>query len=137
MTEAMMAIESWVLGMAESPWILLAVLLLATIDGFFPPVPSESVVIAVAVLAMTGDGPSMWLLILVAAVGAFCGDVIAYAIGSKVPIDRLRIFQGRRGQATLAWATRALAHRGTVFILSARSEERRVGKECRIRRTEG
>lgn len=120
MTAAMAAIESWVLGMADSPWLLVAVLLLATIDGFFPPVPSESIVIGVAVLAMTGDGPNLWLLILVAAVGAFTGDLIAYTIGTKVPIDRLRIFQGTRGQASLAWARRALAQRGTVLILSAR-----------------
>ncbi|WP_181424556.1 DedA family protein [Georgenia satyanarayanai] len=116
----MAAIESWVLGMADSPWLLVAVLVLATVDGFFPPVPSESIVIGVAVLAMTGDGPNLWLLILVAAVGAFTGDVIAYTIGSRVPIDRLRIFQGRRGRASLAWARRALAQRGTVLILSAR-----------------
>lgn len=120
MSEAMAAIEAWALGMADSPWLLVAVLALATIDGFFPPVPSESVVIAVAVLAMTGEGPNLWLLILVAALGAFTGDVIAYSIGRKVPIDRLRIFQGRRGRASLAWARRALANRGTVLILSAR-----------------
>ncbi len=120
MTEAMAAIEAWVLGMADSPWLLVAVLALATIDGFFPPVPSESVVIGVAVLAMTGEGPSLWLLILVAAVGAFTGDVIAYSIGRKVPVERLRVFQGRRGRASLAWAGRALATRGTVFIISAR-----------------
>jgi len=116
----MMAIEDWVLGMADSPWLLVAVLALAMIDGFFPPVPSESIVIAVAVLAITGDGPSLWLLILFAAAGAFAGDLIAYTIGTKVPIERLRIFQGRRGQASLRWARRALVHRGTVLILSAR-----------------
>lgn len=114
------AIEAWALGLVDSWWILAAVVVLATIDGFFPPVPSESVVITVAVLTMAGEGPNLWLLIAAAAVGAFLGDVIAYTIGSKVPIHRLRIFRGRRGQASLAWATRALARRGTVFILSAR-----------------
>ena len=52
MMEMMAATEEWVIALAGSPWILLAVLALATIDGFFPPVPSESVVIAVAVLAV-------------------------------------------------------------------------------------
>jgi membrane-associated protein len=118
--EAMNAVEEFVLGLAGSPWILLAVYLLATIDGFFPPVPSESVVIAVAVLAMTGDGPSMWFLVLAAAAGAYTGDIIAYTIGTKLPLDRMRLFRGRRGQRALAWARRALAARGTVFILSAR-----------------
>ncbi|MFD1506594.1 DedA family protein [Georgenia yuyongxinii] len=120
MTEAMLAVEEVVLGLAGSPWILLAVVVLATIDGFFPPVPSESVIIAVAVLTVAGGGPSLWFLILAGAVGAFCGDLIAYTIGTKVPIDRLRIFASPRGQSMLRWAKRALARRGTVFILSAR-----------------
>lgn len=120
MMEMMAATEEWVLAMAGSPWILLAVWALSTIDGFFPPVPSESVVIAVAVLAMTGDGVNLWLLIAAAAAGAFCGDLIAYSIGRKIPVERLRIFQGRRGVAAIAWSRRTLAQRGTVFILSAR-----------------
>ncbi|WP_152201103.1 DedA family protein [Georgenia thermotolerans] len=120
MHEAMTVIQEAVLGLAGSPWILLAVVILATIDGFFPPVPSESVIIAVAVLTVAGDGPSLWLLILAGAVGAFCGDVIAYTIGTKLPIERFRLFSSRRGQATLRWAKHALARRGTVFILSAR-----------------
>ena len=120
MMEIMAATEEWVLALAGSPWILLAVWALTTIDGFFPPVPSESVVIAVAVLSITGDGINLWLLIAAAAAGAFCGDLFAYWLGSKIPIHRLRIFQGRRGRASLAWASRALESRGTVFILSAR-----------------
>jgi membrane protein DedA with SNARE-associated domain len=116
----MTVVQDVVLGLAGSPWILLAVAVLAMIDGFFPPVPSESVIIAVAVLAVAGDGPNLWLLVLAGAVGAFCGDLIAYTIGTKLPIDRLRIFSSRRGQATLRWAKHALARRGTVFILSAR-----------------
>ncbi|GAA4287689.1 DedA family protein [Georgenia daeguensis] len=118
--ELMQAVEEFVLGLAGSPWILLAVTVLATIDGFFPPVPSESIVIAVAALSVSGDAPSLWFLVLAAAVGAFSGDLIAYTIGTKVPIENLRILRGHRGQATLAWAKRALARRGAVYILSAR-----------------
>ncbi|WP_127132350.1 DedA family protein [Georgenia sp. SYP-B2076] len=114
------AVEEFVLGLTGSPWILVAVAVLATIDGFFPPVPSESIIIAVAALTMHGDGPNLWLLLAAGAVGAFCGDVIAYTIGTKVPIDRLRIFASPRGQATLNRTKHALARRGTVFILSAR-----------------
>ena len=98
MHEVMTVIQEAVLGLAGSPWILLAVAVLATIDGFFPPVPSESVIIAVAVLAVAGDGPSLWLLILAGAVGAFCGDLIAYTIGTKLPIERFRLFCSPRGQ---------------------------------------
>ena len=36
------ATEAWILAMAASPWIYPAMFAFATIDGFFPPVPSES-----------------------------------------------------------------------------------------------
>ncbi|HLS49309.1 MAG TPA: VTT domain-containing protein [Actinomycetaceae bacterium] len=120
MAEAFLAIEQWATDFAGSPWLLVVVFLLATIDGFFPPVPSESVVISVAVLAMTGAGPNLWLLIAAAAAGAICGDLIAYTIGSKIPVDRIRPLRSPRGQRTIARARRALAARGTLFILSAR-----------------
>lgn len=120
MAEAFLAIEGWVTALAGSPWLLIVVFALATIDGFFPPVPSESVVISVAVLAMTGAGPNLWLLIAAAAAGAICGDLIAYTIGAKIPIGRIRPLRGPGGQRALARARRALAARGTLFILSAR-----------------
>ncbi|TDE97638.1 DedA family protein [Occultella glacieicola] len=109
-----------ILAMAASHWVLLALFLFCTIDGFFPPVPSESVVIALASLSVAGLAPSLWLILPVAALGAFCGDVIAYLIGTRVPIRRLRLFRTKRGARALAWAESALQRRGGAFILSAR-----------------
>ena len=109
-----------ILAMAASPWALVVLVLVCTIDGFFPPIPSESAVIALASLAMAGKGPSFLLLIPAAALGAFCGDTIAYLIGTRVPVRRLRLFRTRRGQRRLDWAERTLRHRGGAFILSAR-----------------
>ena len=42
-----MGLEQWALDLAASPWIYLVMYLFATIDGFFPPIPSESVVIRI------------------------------------------------------------------------------------------
>lgn len=113
-------IEDYVLELGASPWILLAVVLLATIDGFFPPIPSESVVIAVAVLAVAGQAPSLWLLWPAAALGAFVGDQVAYSIGKHLPVDRMALLRRPGGQRTLTWAARILDSRGTMLILSAR-----------------
>lgn len=114
-------ITAWVLNLVDSPWVLLAVVLLATIDGFFPPVPSESVVIAVTVLVVAGEsGISLWWLIGAAALGAFTGDLIAYHIGRALPIERMRLFQNDRGRAALRWAEHALERRATMLIFSAR-----------------
>lgn len=113
-------LEEWILALAGSGWIYLGVYVFATIDGFFPPIPSESVVIAVAATAMVGDGPNLWLLMGAAAAGAFTGDQIAYAIGSRVDVHRVRFLRGKRGRAAVAWAEHALTHRGSSFILAAR-----------------
>lgn len=114
------AIEGWVPMLADSVWVFPALALFATIDGFFPPVPSESVVIALASLSVSQGAPNIALVILAAALGAFAGDQIAYTIGSKVDVHRLRVFRTARGRKALAWAEHALSHRGSSFILAAR-----------------
>lgn len=108
------------LELAASPLSLLFMFAFTVIDGFFPPVPSETVVIALSSLSMTGDGPPLWAILPVAAAGAFVGDVIAFSIGTKVPIRRLPWLRGARGGRIIAWAERTLAQRGGAFILSAR-----------------
>lgn len=113
-------VEGWVPVLAESLWVYPALMLFATIDGFFPPVPSESVVIALASLSVAEGSPNIVLIALAAAAGAFVGDQIAYTIGSRVDVHRLRVFRTPRGRKTLAWAEHALAHRGSSFILAAR-----------------
>jgi len=114
-------VEHWALALAASPWIYLVMYLFATIDGFFPPIPSESVVIALAAAATSSTGkPELALLLPVAAAGAWTGDQLAYLIGSKVQVHRLRIFRSGKGQAALAWAEHALERRGASFIIAAR-----------------
>ena len=113
-------LEDWVIALAGSPWIFVALYLFATIDGFFPPIPSETVVIALASLAVSTGEPNFWALGAVAAAGAFSGDQTAYSIGRRVPARRLRLFSGPRAQRSLDWAERALAERGAAFIIAAR-----------------
>ncbi|WP_034620453.1 DedA family protein [Cellulomonas sp. URHE0023] len=113
-------IESWALALAGSPWIFVVLYLFAMIDGFFPPIPSESVVIALAALAIANGEPNIWLIMLVASLGAFTGDQIAYQIGTKVKVRQLRLLSSARGQAAIDWAEHALAKRGAAFIIAAR-----------------
>lgn len=114
------AVIETILAMAASPWVLVVLFACCVIDGFFPPIPSESLVIALTSLSISGEAPNIIWIAMVAALGAFVGDNIAYLIGTKLPIHRFRIFRSRRGQKTLAWAEHALARRGAVFILAAR-----------------
>ncbi|WP_051297924.1 DedA family protein [Brevibacterium album] len=122
LAELLSHIEGYVVDLGASPWLLLAVAVLSCIDGFFPPVPSESIVIAGASLAVTGDAAWYFLpaLALAAAAGAFCGDLIAYRIGARVPVERLPGFRGRRGRIVLERTRLALRRNGTTFVMAGR-----------------
>ncbi len=113
-------LEAWVVAMAATPWVFVALYLFATIDGFFPPIPSESVVIALAAASVAEGSPNFWVLGAVAAAGAFTGDQIAYSLGRRLPLHDMRMMQGRRQKRALAWADKALADRGAAFIIAAR-----------------
>lgn len=113
-------LEEWILALAASPFVYVAMYLFATIDGFFPPVPSESVVIALAAVAMSSGAPNLWIVAAVAAAGAFTGDQVAYALGRRVKVRSTRLLRGARAQRTLDWAELALTNRGASFIIGAR-----------------
>ncbi|MGW4421139.1 DedA family protein [Streptosporangium sp. NPDC004631] len=100
-----------------SPWIYLALFALAMLDGFFPVVPAETSVITAGVFAASTGAPDIVPVIVVAALGAFVGDHISYAIG-RTTNDRLR--NGRRSGKAIAWAERALAERGGLVLVVAR-----------------
>jgi membrane-associated protein len=113
-------LDDWVVALTASPLIYVALYLFATIDGFFPPIPSESVVIGLAAMSVATGAPNIWIILAVAAAGAFTGDQIAYAIGRRAHVRRSRLFRRPRAQRTLDWAEHALATRGAAFIVGAR-----------------
>jgi membrane-associated protein len=113
-------IEAWAVALAASPWIFLVVFLFAAVDGFFPPVPSESVVIALAALGFAQGTPDLWLLMLAAALGAFTGDQIAYQVGSRVSGREPRLLRSDRARSGVRRAEDVLARRGASFIIAAR-----------------
>jgi membrane-associated protein len=113
-------IEAWALALVGSPWIFVVLFLFAMIDGFFPPIPSESLVIALAAVAIASGEPNIWLVMLAASLGAFTGDQIAYQIGTKVKVRQLRLLSSARGQAAIDWAEHTLSKRGAAFIIAAR-----------------
>jgi membrane-associated protein len=113
-------VQNWILALAASPMVYLGMYLFATIDGFFPPIPSESLAIALPALSVSSGQPNLALIIWVAAAGAFTGDQIAYTIGKRLNIRRIPFLAGPRVQRTLDWAKLALARRGASVILAAR-----------------
>ncbi|WP_104117905.1 DedA family protein [Arthrobacter sp. B1805] len=119
-TSALNGISDFVLAAAEQPWVYLLVLVCCVVDGFFPPIPSESVVVGLASLVITQGIPNPWLLILVAALGAFLGDNIAFLLGRGIGTTRFRWMRRPRMQRSFTWAGNELAKRAASLILVAR-----------------
>lgn len=113
-------VEEFVLELSESLWIYPGVLVLSFIDGFFPVVPSESVIIATATASLQTGSPILVLIFLCGAVGAWGGDQVAYLIGSRADVRRWRIFKRDRWRRGLDWAETQLEKRGPTFIIAAR-----------------
>lgn len=110
----------WVGQVAGTPWAVVLLGLVTVVDGFFPPVPSESAVVALAALGASGRGPGPLVVAAVAALGAFTGDQVAYTLGRRLPGGGRGLVRSRQGRQVLAWAEGALARRGAALILAAR-----------------
>lgn len=109
-----------ILQAIASPWLYLVLFAVTVVDGFFPPVPSETVLVAAAaVTASTGDG-NLLLLGAVAAIGATIGDNIAFAIGRRLGTTRYSWMRKPRIAAAFAIAQEALDRRSATLILGAR-----------------
>ncbi|WP_218867375.1 DedA family protein [Microbacterium sp. H6] len=103
-----------------SPWLYLVLFAVTIVDGFFPPVPSETVLVAAAaVAASTGEG-NLLLLGAVAAIGAAIGDNVAFLIGRGLGTTRFAWMRRPRVAAAFAHAQRALDRRSATLILGAR-----------------
>lgn len=90
------------------------------VDGFFPVVPGESVVITAAVFASGGE-LVVWLVLLAAALGAFAGDNVSYALGANVGRPAAgRLFRGDRSLKLLGWGRVQLRKRGLLVLVVAR-----------------
>ncbi|WP_144796375.1 DedA family protein [Microbacterium paludicola] len=114
-------INELILQAATSPWLYLIMLATAVIDGFFPPIPSESVLVAAAaVAASASEGTNLVLLGAVAAAGAMIGDNIAYAIGRSVGTTRFAWMRRPRVAAAFDRARLTLTRSGAPLILGAR-----------------
>ena len=96
------AISTSVEGAIASPWVLLALLALAAVDGFFPVVPSESPVVTAGVFAAAEGEPSLPLVVVAAALGAFTGVAVGLGLALTVAgaVELARHARRRPAQVT-------------------------------------
>jgi membrane protein DedA with SNARE-associated domain len=101
-------------------WSYLVIFAVATVDAFFPLVPSETLMVIGGNLASSGD-LLLWLVILSGAAGAILGDNISYGIGTLVGERTVkRWFSGEKAHKRFEWAERTLDERGAYIIIIAR-----------------
>jgi membrane-associated protein len=103
-----------------SPWFSVALFAVAAVDGFFPVVPSESMVITAGVYAASGR-PEPVLVVVLAALGAFTGDHVSFLVGRRAGGRWVRgLRPGTRRHAAFGWARRTMAERGGLILVVAR-----------------
>jgi membrane-associated protein len=107
----------WVSG---AWWSYLVIFAVATIDAFFPLVPSETLMVIGGNLASSGD-LVLSLVIVSGAAGAILGDNISFALGNWVGEKTVkRWFRSEKSLRRLEWAERTLDERGAYIIIIAR-----------------
>src|SRR5699024_8597230 len=114
------AINDFVTTHADSVWVLWVVFGLCIVDGIFPPLPSESIVVGLAAVSASVGHPNLLWVFLAAAGGAFIGDNVGYAIGRCGGLTRGNGRPRARGRHGMAWAAQELEKRGAVIIMAAR-----------------
>lgn len=109
-----------VVELATSPLVFVVLFVLCLVDGFFPPVPSETALVAVAAVAATSGQPLLAGVLVVAALGAVAGDSVAYWIGRRIGLDRLARSRRPRIASAFAFAERQMRRRSASLVLVGR-----------------
>ncbi|MGI9052981.1 MAG: DedA family protein [Ilumatobacteraceae bacterium] len=114
------ALTDWLEDVASQWWFLIVIFGIALLDSVIPLVPSETTVIIGGVAAGSGD-QNLALVILAGALGALCGDNVAYAVGrSLAPWFYRRAEQRDKTRRRLDWARTQIRARGGLLLITAR-----------------
>jgi membrane protein DedA with SNARE-associated domain len=113
-------ITDFLVAAVSSPLALLVVFAVCMLDAFFPPVPSDIVLVAAVAVAVGGSPTLLVPLVLVAAAGAIIGDNIIFEIGRRVGTTRYRWMRSRPLRAAMAGAERQLRTRPASLIITGR-----------------
>ena len=106
--------------LSNAPEAYLIVWALALGDSVVPILPSEAALITAGLLSVVGELTLGWVIVA-GALGAFCGDSIAYGLGRFVgkPFQE-RFLQGERPRRALGWSRGQLEERGGLVLIVGR-----------------
>ncbi len=120
MPEFLNSLDELVLEAASGWWTLLGLFGFVTINGFFPPLPSDSLIIALGSVQDEPGTPWWPWVIFTAAAAALLGDFIAYRFGRAIGTERFGWMRRPTMQRTLTWARHGLDRRGVLVIFVGR-----------------
>ena len=115
------SLTDWLGDISARWWFVLVIFIIALLDSIVPIVPSETTVIIGGIAAGQGD-QALFLVIALGAIGAFCGDSIAYFIGRRFS-SRVTKMLGRKngdGEEKIAKAAKQIDKRGGLLLITAR-----------------
>lgn len=119
--------EEFITDLSMNPWFFAILFAVAFVDSVFPLVPSEFSVIAGGVSAGAGTliddrrTLSIVLVIVIAALGAYGGDSLAYWIGNRSErLLRRWFFRGEKGDHRLMATGAQIRKRGGMLLITAR-----------------
>lgn len=118
--DALALLETLLIGAVHSPWMLPTLFLVCVVDGFFPPVPSELVLLAAAIATWAADPALLTIVLAVAGLGAWIGDNVAYAIGRTVGLRPLSWMGRRRSSGATAAVEEQFRRRPESLIVAGR-----------------
>jgi len=114
-------LTDWLGDISARWWFVLVIFVIALLDSVVPVVPSESTVIIGGIAAGQGD-QLLLLVIVMGAVGAFCGDTIAYTLGKRFRPWVTKIMGRKKGdgEEKMAKAAAQIDKRGGLLLITAR-----------------
>lgn len=105
---------------ASGPWALAMMALLVLGDAFLVVIPGEIAVTALGALSISTGSPPLWAVILCASAAAASGDLLCYATGRWVGVDRWRWMRAERVQRAQRWAHGRLDSGTAIVLFTAR-----------------
>lgn len=111
----------WLGDISARWWFVLVIFIIALLDSVVPVVPSETTVIIGGIAAGQGE-QLLGVVIVMGAVGAFCGDSIAYFLGKRFRpwVTRVMGRSNGDGDVRMARAAAQIDKRGGMLLITAR-----------------
>lgn len=128
----MQQVTEFALDLAGTPWAALIVFASVLLSGFFPPLPSTSLVVALAAVTAEERWQGLSWLALAMALGSLLGDLALYRVAARTDLSQWRLLRGPRRQRALQASARYLDRAAPMALIGARFIPLARGASCLV-----